>query len=57
MCQDCSRHPRKNNFNEITFGLFFAISSGGEKGNGTWRRRRGVLFLSSLQEPQTSTVD
>lgn len=25
MCQDCSRQPRKNNFNELTFG-FFSLS-------------------------------
>lgn len=57
VCWDCSQLPRKKDFVLLTFGVFFAIPSGGEKGNGTWGRRRGVLFMSSLQEPQTSTVD
>lgn len=35
----------------------FAVSSGVEEGYGTWGRRRGLLFMSCLQVPQTSPAD
>lgn len=40
-----------------SFNSCFGVSSGGKEGYGSRGRRRGALFMSGLQDPQTSTVD